>query len=59
MKGYIMVPVEEKAMDVLDDLFQRTELPFNRIKSLTLHWEAIEGDFFPVLNCQFYEEKET
>lgn len=54
-----MVPVEEKAMDVLDDLFQRTELPFNRIKSLTLHWEAIEGDFFPVLNCQFYEEKET
>lgn len=52
-----MLPVEAKAMDIVNELLENEELPMDRVKSIDLNWEAIDGTFFPVLHCEFYENK--
>jgi hypothetical protein len=52
-----MNDLEEKAMEVVNELLQNEELPINRVKSIHLNWETISGDYLPVLHCEFYPER--
>ena len=48
---------EKEAMDVINALFDKEELPMDRLKSIDLHWDSVEGYYFPVLKSEFYEDK--
>ncbi len=52
-----MNDVESKAMDVVNALFASQKIPMHRVQSIQLEWEEMLGEFFPVLKCEFYEEK--
>ena len=52
-----MLAIEEKAMEVVNEILSREQIPLKNLRKLSLHWEPIDGNYFPVLYCEFYEEK--
>ncbi len=56
-----MLDLEETAMSVVDNLLANEKLPLINLKKLNLNWVAVEGNYLPVLECEFYDitEKET
>lgn len=53
-----MEDTESKAMDVLNEILGHIDFPRERLKVIDLNWDQIYGEYFPVLHCEFYEEKE-
>ncbi len=54
-----MQAVESKAMDVLNEILGHKDFPRERVKVINLSWELVYEEYFPVLHCEFYEEKDT
>jgi hypothetical protein len=54
------LPLEEKAVSLINNIFDDPKFPWNKLKSMTVCWELVGGSFWlPVFKTQFYEtEKE-
>ena len=53
-----MQDIESKAMDVLNEILGHKDFPRERLKVINLNWDLVYEGYFPVLHCEFYEEKE-
>jgi hypothetical protein len=49
-----MNDIESKAIDVINEFFKNEDIPIDRIKAISLHWEDVDGYCLPVLNSEFY-----
>jgi hypothetical protein len=50
-----MLAIEKTAMEVVDALLSKEQIPLKNLRRLSLRWEPIDGDYFPVLYCEFYK----
>ena len=49
-----MNEVESQANNLISQAFSIKELPFEKIKSISLHWETVGSEYLPFLEIEFY-----
>ena len=50
--------LEQMAVTLVEVILRDGDFPSERLKLLKIDWSYISGEYFPNLECQFYEEED-
>lgn len=52
-----MLVIEENAMEIINKLLANQHIPLKKLKTMKLYWRCEGGNYFPFLDCEFYQEE--